>query len=234
MGHRGSPTIITENTLPSFQKAIDQGVDGLELDIRLSKDKQIVVYHDFDLKRLSNQENRIADLSLAEIQTVLLSKQEGQQEERHILALNEVAPLLDQIQVINIEIKSESLLKGSAILNPLINFLDRHNIDDKCIISSFNPIILTKLKRRRPQTIVGFLYNRKTVLHAWKNMIWMLRIRPENLHIHYSLIDSWIVKWAKKKGLKINAYTINDKKTFLVAKKNGIDGIFTDNIEYLK
>ena len=51
IGHRGSPNIITENTIPSFQKAIDQGVEGLEFDIRLSKDKQIVVFHDETLKR---------------------------------------------------------------------------------------------------------------------------------------------------------------------------------------
>ena len=43
MGHRGSPTNVTENTIPSFKKAIDQGVEGLEFDIRLSKDKQIVI-----------------------------------------------------------------------------------------------------------------------------------------------------------------------------------------------
>ena len=51
------------------------------------------------------------------------------------------------------------------------------------------------------------------------------------LYIHYSLLDSWIVKWAKRKGMRINSYTINDKKVFDSAN---IDGAFTDNIEYLK
>ena len=52
-GHRGSPTKITENTILSFEKAIEQGVDGLEFDIRLSKDKKIVIFHDADLQRLA-------------------------------------------------------------------------------------------------------------------------------------------------------------------------------------
>ena len=59
----------------------------------------------------------------------------------------------------------------------------------------------------------------------------MIRVRPDNLHIHYSLLDSWVVRWARNKGLKINSYTINDKKVF---DKAEIDGVFTDNIEYLK
>ena len=62
-------------------------------------------------------------------------------------------------------------------------------------------------------------------------MIWMLRVHPDNLHIHYSLLNSWIVKWAGKKGMRINSYTINDIKIFDNAD---IDGVFTDNIEYLK
>ena len=48
IGHRGSPVLITENTIPSFEKAIDLGADGLEFDIRLSKDNQIVVFHEAD------------------------------------------------------------------------------------------------------------------------------------------------------------------------------------------
>ena len=231
MGHRGSPTLVTENTIASFKKAIDQGVDGLELDIRLSRDNQVVIFHDIDLKRLSNRTELISDLSLAELQTVILNKQENQTEETYIPSLNDIVPLLDKIQLINIEIKSEGLFKGHDILKPLIQFLNKQKIDDKCIISSFNPLILMKLRLYRPETVIGFLYSRNRWLHAWDNMIWILRVQPENLHIHYSMIDHWIVKWARKKGMRINSYTINDKN---VLDSVDIDGVFTDNIEYLK
>ena len=233
LGHRGSPMLITENTLPSFKKAIDQGVDGLEFDIRLSKDNQIVIFHDADLKRLSDRDENILDVSLTELQAVELHKQNGQLEETYIPSLNDVVPLLDQIKVINIEIKSEGLFKGHNILKPLIKFLNKHKIDDKCIISSFNPLILMKLRLQRPETAIGFLYNRKRLFHTWGNMIWMLRVQPENLHIHYSMLDSWIINWVRKKGMRINAYTINDKDIYSKFQSK-IDGVFTDNIEYLK
>ena len=58
-GHRGSPTYITENTIASFEKAIEQGVDGLEFDVRLSKDKKIIIFHDATLQRLAGINKKI-------------------------------------------------------------------------------------------------------------------------------------------------------------------------------
>ena len=230
-GHRGSPLLITENTLPSFQKAIDQKIDGLEFDIRLSVDGQIVIFHDTDLSRLSNQSDKISKLTLAELQAVELKGSENDLQGVYIPSLNDIIPLLNYIKVLNIEIKSDGLFKGHGILKPLINFLNKHQIDKKCIISSFNPLILMRLRLQRPETVIGFLYNRNRVFHGWDNMIWMFRVQPENLHIHYSMLNHWIVKWARTKGLRINSYTINDKKVFDNAN---IDGVFTDNIEYIK
>ena len=231
IGHRGAPELITENTLPSFNKAIDQGVDGVEFDIRLSQDGQIVIFHDKDLKRLSSRKEKVTELSLTELQSISLNKEPNQTEETHVPSLNDLVPLLNQIKTINIEIKSDGLFKDYDILEPLIKFLDKQKIDDRCIVSSFNPLILMKLRLKRPHTIIGFLYNRNKLFHSWDNMIWMLRVQPENLHIHHSLLNSWIISWARKKGMRINSYTINDKQVF---DRANIDGVFTDNIEYLK
>ena len=224
-GHRGSPTYITENTLASFEKAIDQGVDGLEFDVLLTKDKQIVIFHDSDLQRLAGVNKKIKELTYKQLQEIKL------EQDQTIPLLNDFIPLFNKTKAVNIEIKSDGILKGHGIVKPLIQFLDKHAIDDKCIVSSFNPIILLRLKLKRSKTTIGYLYNRNMTFHPWNNLVWMCRIRPENLHIHYSLLDSWIVKWAREKGMKINSYTINDKKVFNGAK---IDGAFTDNIEYLK
>ena len=230
-GHRGSPSLITENTLPSFQQAIDQKIDGLEFDVRLSADGQIVIFHDTDLSRLSNQSDKISKLTLAELQAVQLKGSENDLQGVYIPSLNDIIPLLNYIKVLNIEIKSDGLFKGHDILKPLISFLNKHQIDNKCIVSSFNPLILMRLRLQRPETVIGFLYNRNRLFHGWDNMIWMFRVQPENLHIHYSMLSHWIVKWARNKGMRINSYTINDKKVFDNAD---IDGVFTDNIEYLK
>ena len=98
-GHRGSPNLVIENTIPSFQKAIDQGVDGLEFDIRLSKDKQIVVFHDASLKRLSDRSEAVSELSLTELQSIPLHKKEGQTEDAYIPSLNDVSLLIHQVRL---------------------------------------------------------------------------------------------------------------------------------------
>jgi len=233
-GHRGSPTYITENTIPSFEKAIEQGVDGIEFDIRLTKDNKIVIFHDEDLKRLNGERRKIKNLTYTQLQHLKLKKTKTQNHESFIPLLNDVIPLLNKLKVINIEIKSEGVFKGHKIIKPLLRFLEKNQIDNKCIISSFNPLILWKIKIKRPQTVIGFLYNRNAPFHALLNMELMIYCRPDNLHIHHTLLDSWIVRWAKNKRMKINSYTINDKKAYNKAKEQRIDGIFTDNIEYLK
>ena len=62
----------------------------------------------------------------------------------------------------------------------------------------------------------------------------MICCRPDNLHIHFELLDHWIILWARKKGLIINSYTINSQYVYEKAKKKKIDGVFTDNIEHIK
>ena len=230
-GHRGSPDIVTENTLLSFKTALAQGVDGIELDVRLSRDGQIVIFHDKGLGRLSDRVENIKDLSLAEIQSIELKKQASQREEAYIPSLTDIVPIIKHVKVLNIELKSDSFLDGHAVLRPLIDFLNKYELNDRCIISSFNPILLMRLRIARPQTVIGFLYNRNRIFHGWDNMIWIFRVQPENLHIHYSMLNHWIVRWARKKGMRINSYTINDKEVF---DGLDIDGVFTDNIEYLK
>ena len=224
-GHRGSPTKATENTIESFEESIKQGVDGLEFDIRLTKDKKIIIFHDSNLQRLLEVDLKIKDLNYSQL------KQYYFKDKTSIPLLDEIVPLISKVRAINIEIKSEGTYSGHGVIGPLIKFLNTHNIDHKIVVSSFNPLILWRLKRKRPQTIIGFLYVRKKFFTTWDNLVWMMRLRPDNLHIHYSLLDSWVVRWARKKGMRINSYTINDKKVFDLAK---IDGVFTDNIEYLK
>ena len=101
-GHRGSPNMVTENTLPSFKTALAQGDDGIELDVRMSKDGQIVIFHDKELSRLSDRGENIKDLSLAEIQCIELNKQASQREEVYVPSLADIVPIINHVKVLNI------------------------------------------------------------------------------------------------------------------------------------
>lgn len=136
------------------------------------------------------------------------------------------------MKVINIEIKSEFFFDNLNIITKLIVFIKDQKIQKKCIVSSFNPLILYKLKQKQPQIILGYLYsNYHSIIY---NLIGVLLCRPDNLHINQNVMRKPILWWAKRKELKINIYTINDKRSYRRALSLNVDGIFTDNIEYLK
>ena len=234
MGHRGSPTKITENTIPSFEKSLDQGVEGVELDIRLTQDKKIIVFHDSNLLRLVGVNIDIKDITYKEMVAHSLKKNKNQTIDVVAPQLEDLLPLFDKAKVINIEIKSDSIFDKGNIIRPLIDFLDNNNIDHKCIVSCFNPMMIWRLRRQRPQTITGLLYTTRSPLHGISNMVWSMVCQADNLHIHYDFINSWIVGWAKIKGMRVNTYTINSGNIYKKAIKAKIDGIFTDNIEYIK
>jgi len=234
LGHRGSPTIITENTVPSFERALEQGVEGIELDVRLTKDNQIVVFHDESLLRLSGVNIEIKDLSYKEIQAHTLKKESNQRAEVVAPRLEDLLPVFEKTETINIEIKSDSIFDSGEIVNHLIKFLNKNHLDYKTIVSSFNPTMLWRLRKKRPQTITGLLYTKRVPLHSIYNMAWSMICRVDNLHIHFDFLDSWIVRWAKSKGMRVNCYTINNETIYQKAIKEKIDGVFTDNIEYIK
>ena len=219
-GHRGSPLLTTENTILSFKKALDQGVDGLEFDVRCTKDKKVIIFHDSDLNRLAGLNKKIKNLTYKELQEINLKRGEK------IPLLDDFEELLDKKVVINIEIKSDSFFSGYGAVSPILLFIEKHNLQNRCIVSCFNPLVLIKLKAKRPQTIIGYLYNTSVPLHGWCNVIWMRSVRPDNLHVHYDFLDTWAVRWAKKQGIKVNSYTVNDRKTYEKIKKlNVYNGI---------
>ena len=227
-GHRGAPLQITENTVLSFKKALDQGVDGLEFDVRCTKDKKVIIFHDSDLNRLAGLNKKIKNLTYKELQEINLKRGEK------IPLLDDFEELLDKKVVINIEIKSDSFLSGYGAINPVVLFIEKHSLQERCIVSCFNPLVLIRLKAKRPQTIIGYLYNARVPLHSWYNVIWMRSVRPDALHVHYDFLDTGAARWAKKQGLKVSCYTVNDRKTYEKIKKLNVDGVFTDNIEQLK
>ena len=112
--------------------------------------------------------------------------------------------------------KLEKGLKREALV--------KNSIEKKCIVSCFNPLVLLKIKFKKPEIILGYLYNQNVPFHSWHNFVWINRVKPDNLHIHFSLLNSWVVSWARKKNLKINSYTINSRKTYKLAN---VDGVFT-------
>jgi len=221
-GHRGASGNYPENTMLSFQKALEQGADGLELDVHPTKDGEIVVIHDETLERTTNGKGFVKDTTLAELKK--LDAGLGQE----IPTLTEVLQLLSGTDTeINIELKTY-LLNYSGIENQVLSTVKQHGQGTKVVYSSFHLPTLLRLKKLDSSTNIAWLLGGQfplphpddyinelglEALHLGKDM---LLARPE----HYSDIFE-----------KIRVWTVNDEAEIKKFLELGVGAIVTDFTE---
>lgn len=136
LGHRGSPNKEIENTIRSFKRAIEEGADGIELDVQLSLDGEIVVIHDPTTKRVFGPDRHVAEMTIAEIREI----------SHQIPTLDEVFEAMGNIYY-DIEIKSDYSV-DKELIKTLTKCLDRHpELQDKIIVSSFHPFAMRAFQK---------------------------------------------------------------------------------------
>ena len=125
-GHRGAPDIAPENTIKSFQAAIDNQLDGIELDIQLTKDSHLVVYHDESVE-YKNIQTRINALTLEQINTIDVKNNFEDLPFQNIPLLEDVIRILPDDIILNIEIKSYGANQFSSLEKILIDLIAKHS-----------------------------------------------------------------------------------------------------------
>ena len=218
-GHRGAPKYEQENTINSFVKAIQQKVDGIELDVQLTKDNHIVINHD---KKLSDEKTIIKKVTKKEIKAICVK------EKRKINFLDDIIQIIKDIKILNIEIKSGEIF-NNRIEKKIVKFIEKNKIQDKTIVSSFNPIVLIKIKKINKKIKTGYLYSKKDVPILAKTYIWAKIIKIDTIHPDINYVNYKMVKWAKKNNIKIYTFTVNTLQEIKKAIKLKVDGIFTDD-----
>ncbi|GGG20866.1 glycerophosphoryl diester phosphodiesterase [Lysinibacillus alkalisoli] len=143
--HRGGAHLAPENTLQAFENAVNLGVDGLELDIRLTKDEEILVFHDASVDRTTNGVGLVADLTLDEIKAFkhgynfedLEGNHSFRDKQVDAITLREVFEKFPE-QIINIDIKdAPDTYEGSLIPSKLWRLIEETDVQDRVIVTSF-------------------------------------------------------------------------------------------------
>lgn len=226
--HRGASSHAPENTLAAFQLAVDHGARALELDVQLTKDKEVVVFHDTHLGRTTNGSGRIKDLTLAEVKRLNagISFSPGYQNQK-VPTLAEVFDLIGRDILINIELKNLG-----APLNDLpgrtASVIRACNAADRVLISSFNSVALARFHREMPGIPRGFLLETALMANLYSNLP-RLTARMQSIHLPYPSLNPFLIAAFKKAGKLVFSYTLNHTKDILSAVKMGIDGFFTDD-----
>ena len=217
---------MPENTISSFNKAIELGVDGIELDVQLTRDKILVVHHDPHLERLTGKKTLISNLSYEELKQINASGTIISNIGFQIIpTLEDVLKIIPRNKIINIEIKSQQLF-SEGMETPTIKLIEKFNLIDRAVISSFNPFVLRKIKQINKKVLIAQLLDNEELYSCY---YWIYISRPSFIHINIDQIsESEIIKF-NKIGLPIFAYTVNTINQFKKAKSLKLKGIFTDN-----
>lgn len=223
MGHRGASAYEPENTLRSFKRAIDMGVDMIELDAYLCKSGEVVVIHDETIDRTTNGHGKVKDIIYDKLKNLDAGKGE------HIPLLEEVFDLVNQKIIINIEIKDSDTVKNIAeLINKYIKV--KHWSTDRFIVSSFNHDDIKKFHEYCPSVKTGALFEKYDKDIAKRT----IELAASFLIIDYREISEKLIKDAHEAGLKIFAYTVNNKSEAEKLKFMQLNGIATDYPDILE
>ncbi len=217
IGHRGARAYEPENTLRSFKKALELGVNAVEVDVRKTKDNEIVVIHDPEVERTTNGKGLVADLTLKDIKNLVTEKGEK------IPTLEEALEFLDKKVKILIE------LKESGFEEKLLKSIREKELQKNVIIVSFVEDALKKIRALDKEVETGLIY----VKH--KNPISAaLELKANYLLSLYRFTHTANVQKAHENGLKVIVWTVNKPEEVAEYLKKGVDGIASDRPDILK
>lgn len=214
IGHRGACGYEPENTLRSFKKALDLGVDTIELDVHKTKDEATVVIHDEKVDKTTNGTGFVADKSLEEIKKLDAGKGEK------IPTLEEVLDLVNRKAQVNIE------LKGEGTARPVADIIEKYVKEknwknDDFLVSSFNYNELKQFKDLKTNIKIGLISS--DIPSNWAELTESLEAYSINLG--KEAVNQEFVNDAHKKGLKVFIWTADDENDIRAIRALGVDGI---------
>jgi glycerophosphoryl diester phosphodiesterase len=216
IGHRGARAYEPENTLRSFKKALEIGVDAVELDVRKTKDDQLVVIHDADVKRTTDGNGLVSELTLKEIKE--FSAEKGEK----IPTLKEALDFLDKKAKTLIELKEE------GVEEKVLSLVNEKGLQKNVIIVSFIEAALRKVRELDREVETGLLYaTHKNPVKA------ALDLKASYLLPLYRFTHTANVQKAHENGLKVIVWTVNTPEEVAEYAKKGVDGIASDKPDIL-
>ncbi|MDC7228372.1 MAG: glycerophosphodiester phosphodiesterase family protein [Spirochaetales bacterium] len=156
--HRGYSSIAPENTLPAFSEAMNRGIPGLELDIHLCRSGELVVTHDHNLKRVTGFDGIIEELDYTDIRNLDAGSWKGEKYTgEKIPLLEDLFDLVGDRLYYDIEIKSRRTDR-TGIEEKLYRLIKSRGLQERCIVSSFNPMPLKYFKEIAPHIPTAIIY----------------------------------------------------------------------------
>lgn len=230
-GHRGASHDAPQNTLAAFELAVQYGADGVELDVYLTRDGHLVVIHDELVDKTTDGTGPVTAMTLAEVRELDAGSYfdpafAGQR----VPTLDEVFAAVGQQLLINVELKGMSW-RQDGLEAAVAAEIARHDMAERVLISSFNPLRLRRMRRLAPQLPLGLL-EMPSMMH-WPRRL-MAGVRYEAHHPYHIAVTRRYLAWARDHRLRVNTWTVNDPARMTTLRDLGVDLIMTDRPDVLR
>ena len=217
IGHRGAKGHEPENTLISFQKALDMQVDGIELDVHLSADGELIVIHDETIDRTTNGIGLVNTLSLRQLKKCQINNH------HEIPLLSEVFDLVNKNCFINIELKSYET--AEKVVELIEDYVSEKNWKyEQFLISSFDWNALQQVRFLNERIQIGVLTETDLDLA----LAFAKFIQAKSIHPHFHMLSEENVSKIQSKGLQVFPWTVNEREDVEKIKSYKVNGIITD------
>lgn len=213
IAHRGASFFEPENTLRAVKRAVEMGADFVEIDVRMSKDNELVVMHDADVSRTTNGSGFVKDIMLQELKKL-------------DAGCGEKIPTLDEVmKSVKNKIGLVIEIKEPGTENKILEKITENNLESTILTSFFHESV-KNAKKLNPSIKAGIIFACQPVdvgqmaFNASANIIF-----PSHKYMNLDM-----VKQAKKRGISIYPWTIDDPEVFEKFAEMDVDGVVTNKL----
>ena len=224
-GHRGAMAYAPENTFASFERAIELGVDAIELDVHLTADGEVVVIHDHDLHRTTDGQGSVGEKTLPELKTLDAGVRFGPEfAGQRIPTLGEVLAWARGRCAIDVEIKG-SPWPYLGIEERVVDLIRRHEMTDQTIVISFDHPTVARVKALAPEIATGTLWSCRPM-----DPVAVARGAGANAIMpQWSYCDAETVERAHAAGLSVHPWSPSDPGVVKALIGLGVDSICSNH-----
>ncbi len=216
-GHRGAAALEPENTLRGIRRAIEIGVDQVEVDVHLTKDGELVVMHDDTVDRTTNGHGRVRDLGFEEIRSLDAGK-------------GEVVPTLQEvISLVKGKVNLQVELKGLGVEEKAVETVEEAGMVDKVVFTSFRHPALKAVKELNPDIETGVLFYCLPI----EPCRLALDAEAEAIHPNIHFVSAEMVRRAHALGLEVRAWNSDEEEEMKRLIKTGIDALGSNRPDLL-
>ena len=235
IGHRGASAVAPENTIAAFREAIATGADGIEFDVRLTRDGVPVIIHDSTLRRTGGLQRRVSDLAASELEQVDVGSWFAPAfAQTTVPGLAELLTLFESNNLaLHLEMKCDSASEYAPLAEACCRLIDEHSLKERVIISCFDLPAIKVVKSVDSEIRTAALFEPSfsnfSALADERLINQATAVGASALALHHRLARKQLIEKAKLLGLGIAVWTVDDPAWIERARSIGVDALITNN-----